>query len=117
MIKKNQIKKNQVKKTNKEKPSKETKPGQKVYWDGKLMNKGQIGRVKIEKPTNLWERDENGKLTFIRVLKQGETHPVYSKDNLHSGQFGVGEGQYITDIKGHVKYETPSKQKLAQLND
>lgn len=104
-------------KPNKEKPSKETKPGHKVYWDGKLMKKGQIGRVIIEKPTNLWERDENGKLTFVRVLKKGETHPVFSKDTLHFGQFGVGNGQYITDIKGYVKYETPSKQKLAQLNN
>jgi uncharacterized protein len=102
---------------NNEKPNKEQKPGQKVYWDGLLMKKGQIGRIKIEKPINLWERDENGKLTFVRVLNPGETYRVYSKDDLHSGQFGVGGGHYITDKKGHVKYETPSKQKLAQLND
>ncbi|MFJ8065010.1 hypothetical protein ACIQYS_10305 [Psychrobacillus sp. NPDC096426] len=37
------------------------------------IKRNQIGRVKTEKPTNPWGRDENGKLTFVRVLKPGET--------------------------------------------
>jgi 2',3'-cyclic-nucleotide 2'-phosphodiesterase (5'-nucleotidase family) len=91
-------------------------PTKKVYWDGLLMKKGQIGRVTIEKPINLWKRDANNKLTFVRVLKPGEKYRVYNQDKLFFGQYGVGDGHYITNIKGLVKYETPSKKKLAELN-
>ncbi|WP_419393347.1 bifunctional metallophosphatase/5'-nucleotidase [Cytobacillus praedii] len=91
-------------------------PTKNVYWDGLLMKKGQIGRVTIEKPINLWKRDANNKLTFVRVLKPGEKYRVYNQDKLFFGQYGVGDGHYITNIKGLVKYETPSKKKLAELN-
>lgn len=93
------------------------KPTPKVYWDGLLLKKGQIGRISVTKPINLWKRDENNKLTFVRVLKPNEVYRVYRKDNLYSGQYGVGGGYYITNIKGYIKYETPSKAKLAQLNN
>lgn len=100
----------------KEEPKEETKPAPKVYWDGLLMKKGQIGRVIIEKPINLWKRDANNKLTFVRVLNPGEKYRVYNYDNLYSGQYGVGGGYYVTNIKEYIKYETPSKKKLAELN-
>ncbi|WP_313800954.1 bifunctional UDP-sugar hydrolase/5'-nucleotidase [Cytobacillus sp.] len=106
------IEKEEVKPT----PTPTPVPTKNVYWDGLLMKKGQIGRVTIEKPINLWKRDANNKLTFVRVLKPGEQYRVYNKDNLHFGQYGVGDGHYITNIKGLVKYETPSKKKLAELN-
>ncbi|QED49647.1 bifunctional metallophosphatase/5'-nucleotidase [Cytobacillus dafuensis] len=100
-----------------ETPKPETpKPGSKVYWDGLLMKKGQIGRVVIEKPINLWKRDANNKLTFVRVLNPGEKYRVYTHDSKYSGQYGVGGGHFITNMKGYVKYETPSKKKLAELN-
>ncbi|MBP2242271.1 2',3'-cyclic-nucleotide 2'-phosphodiesterase (5'-nucleotidase family) [Cytobacillus eiseniae] len=94
----------------------ETKPVSNVYWDGLLMKKGQIGRVTIEEPINLWKRDANNKLTFVRILHPGEQYRVYKQDSLHFGQYGVGDGHYITNIQGLVKYETPSKKKLAELN-
>ncbi|MFO1444372.1 5'-nucleotidase C-terminal domain-containing protein [Bacillus sp. Bva_UNVM-123] len=100
----------------KEEPKEEVKPTPAVYWDGLLMKKGQIGRVIIEKPINLWKRDANNKLTFVRVLNPGEKYRVYLYDNLHSGQYGVGGGYYVTNIKDYIKYETPSKKKLAELN-
>jgi len=100
----------------KEEPKEETKPAPKVYWDGLLMKKGQIGRVIIEKPINLWKRDANNKLTFVRVLNPGEKYRVYNFDNLYSGQYGVGGGYFVTNMKGYFKYETPSKKKLAELN-
>ncbi|MBY0123513.1 bifunctional UDP-sugar hydrolase/5'-nucleotidase [Bacillus sp. S/N-304-OC-R1] len=100
----------------KEEPKEETKPAPKVYWNGLLMKKGQIGRVVIEKPINLWKRDTNDKLTFVRVLNPGEKYRVYNFDNKHNGQYGVGGGYFVTKMEGYVKYETPSKKKLAELN-
>jgi len=88
----------------------------KVYWDGVLMKKGQIGLVTIVKPINLWKKDANNKLTFVRVLNPGEKYRVYNYDKQHFGQYGVGDGHYITNMKGYVNYATPSKQKLAELN-
>jgi len=99
-------------------PVKPGKPGEtpKVYWDGLLLKKGQIGRITIEKPINLWKKDANGKLSFVRILKPGEVYRVYGYDKEHFGQYGVGAGHYVTNMKGYVKYETPSKAKLAQLD-
>lgn len=85
-----------------------------VYWDGSIMRKGQIGRLKILKPINLWERGEDDKLKNLRVLQPGTTYRVYGKDKEHGGQFNVG-GAWVTDMKGYVKYETPSSDKLDQL--
>ena len=86
----------------------------KVYWDGLLMVKGQIGKVKVLKPINLWKRDGDN-LVFERVLNQGEQYRVYRYDQMHGGQYGVGGGYYITKMDGFVEYKTPSKRKLAEL--
>lgn len=86
----------------------------KVYWDGLLMVKGQVGKIKVLKPINLWKRDGD-KLVFTRVLKPGEQYRVYRYDNLYGGQYGLGGGYYITKIAGYVDYRTPSKKKLAEL--
>lgn len=86
----------------------------KVYWDGLLMVKGQVGKIKVIKPINLWKRDGD-KLVFTRVLKPGEQYRVYRYDNLHGGQYGLGGGYYITKMAGYVDYRTPSKKKLAEL--
>jgi len=86
----------------------------KVYWDGLLMVKGQVGKIKVIKPINLWKRDGD-KLIFTRVLKPGEQYRVYRYDDLHGGQYGLGGGYYITKMAGYVDYRTPSKKKLAEL--
>ncbi|MBY0123507.1 phosphodiester glycosidase family protein [Bacillus sp. S/N-304-OC-R1] len=86
----------------------------KVYWDGLLMVKGQVGKIKVLKPINLWKREGN-KLVFTRVLKPGEQYRVYRYDDLFGGQYGLGGGYYITKIAGYVDYRTPSKKKLAEL--
>jgi murein DD-endopeptidase MepM/ murein hydrolase activator NlpD len=90
-----------------------------VYWDGAELKDGQIGRIKILKPINLWKRDAQGKLQFVRVLKPGEVFRVYGYDNKYGGQYNVGSGYWITNMKGYVQYETPSKEKLreAQMFD
>lgn len=90
------------------------KPAPKVYWKGTYLKPNQIGRVSIEKPINLWKQDGN-KLVFVRVLKPGEAYRVYSYQIAHGGQYGVGGGYYVTNMKGYVKYETPSKAKLKEL--
>lgn len=92
------------------------KPARKVYWDGALMNKGQIGRITVQKPINLWKRTADNKLQLVRVLKPGQVYRVYNYDSNYFGQYGVGSGHYITNMKGYVKYETPSKKKLEELN-
>ena len=98
-----------------EEVSKPAQPGKKVYWDGLLMKNGQIGKITVKKPINLWKR-EGGKLVFERILKPGEQYRVYRYDNKFGGQYGLGGGYYITNMKGYVEYKTPSKAKLKELN-
>lgn len=88
-----------------------------VYWDGVELKKGQIGRVTVVKPINLWKRTEDG-LQFERQLQNGEIYRVYRMDNLYGGQYGVGGDYYITKMDDHVIYETPSvsKKKLLDCN-
>lgn len=86
----------------------------KVYWDGILMVPGQVGKIKVIKPINLWKRTSDG-LVFERVLKKGEQYRVYRYDNLYGGQYGLGGNMYITKIAGYVEYKTPSKAKLQEL--
>lgn len=100
-----------------EKPEQEeTKPTPKVYWNGLLMKKGQIGKVTVDKPINLWKRTVNNKLEFVRILQPGEQYRVYRYDTLYSGQYDLGDGYYVTNMNGYIKYETPSKHKLNELN-
>jgi N-acetylmuramoyl-L-alanine amidase len=99
-----------------------------VYWDGHKMRPGQVGRITIIKPINLWKRVERcmiddceycaevePKLEFERVLNPGEAYPVYGYDGFYGGQYSVGAGYYVTNMEGYVKYETPSKEKLEAL--
>lgn len=90
------------------------KPTKKVYWDGLLMKKGQIGKVEITKPINLWKR-QGDKLVFVRVLKPGEQFRVYRYDDKFGGQYGLGEEHYVSNIKGYLTYKTPSKAKLKEI--
>lgn len=85
-----------------------------VYWDGILMVPGQVGKIKVLKPINLWKRTSVG-LVFQRVLKPGEQYRVYRYDDLYGGQYGLGADMYITKIAGYVEYKTPSKAKLQEL--
>ncbi|WML46122.1 bifunctional 2',3'-cyclic-nucleotide 2'-phosphodiesterase/3'-nucleotidase [Neobacillus sp. PS3-40] len=91
-------------------------PKKPVFWKGKHLKKGQIGRVTITVDINLWKLEGN-KLVFVRVLKAGESFRVYNYTGNHGGQYGVGADHFITNLKGHVQYETPSKDKLAQANE
>lgn len=85
-------------------------------WDGIEFKSGQIGRLTILKPINLWTR-KDGKLEMVRVLNVGDVFRVYSFDDLHGGQYGLGSNLYVTKMDGYVKYETPSPQLLQQAQD
>jgi hypothetical protein len=87
-----------------------------VYWEGMRLVKGQIGKVEILKPINLWKKDSNNKLTFSRVLKPGEQYRVYQYSSAHGGQYGLGGPYFVTNMKGYVLYKTPSKYKLQLVN-
>lgn len=86
-----------------------------IMWGKTELKKGQIGKITIILPINLWKRNEDLGLEFVRVLQPGEEYRVYRKDELYGGQYNVGGGHWITDMEGYIKYETPSKAKLAEL--
>lgn len=87
-----------------------------VYWDGMRLIEGQIGKVEILKPINLWKKDSNNRITFSRVLNPGEQYRVYQYSSAHGGQYGVGGPYFVTKMDGYVLYKTPSKHKLQLVN-
>lgn len=92
------------------------KPTPVIYWKGSPLKKNQIGGVTITKETSLWRRNEENQLEFIRILNPGERYRVYKYDQSDNGLYGVGGQYFIENKKEYIKYETPSKQKLVELN-
>lgn len=88
-----------------------------VFWDGIELKPGQIGRVNIIKPINLWTRDANNKLVFVRILNPGEVYRVYGYDGVYYLQYDVGANYWVTNMEGYILYQTPSKEKLQEAND
>lgn len=86
----------------------------KVMWGKTELKIGQIGKVTILSNTNLVKMDSNGTITTVRTLKKGEEYRVYNYKSNHGGLYGVGGGTYIQKSSS-IKYETPSKSKLALL--
>lgn len=88
----------------------------KVMWGKTELKLGQIGKVTVLAQTNLVKLESNGSLTTVRTLKKGDEFRVYSYKSNQSGLYGVGGGNFIQ--KGtKVKYETPSKSKMALLKE
>jgi hypothetical protein len=86
----------------------------KVMWGKTELKKGQIGKVTIV--TNVNAAKLNGKtLTQDKRLKKGEEFRVYTYRVIgNSGYYGLGGGLFVKK-SDRIKYETPSKRKLAQL--
>jgi N-acetylmuramoyl-L-alanine amidase len=102
----------------KNKVAAELKPKKPALWDGKPLQKGQIGRLTILKPINVYKRS-NDKLVTSRVAQKGEELPVFEYDTHFykaAGQYRIVNNLWITNIPGFVKYETPSKALLDQVN-
>lgn len=87
-----------------------------VYLGNFPMVQGQIGRVTILKTTTLWKLGSNSQLTFSRTLHPGRQYRVYNFRSIQGGLYGLGGGYYVEKNPTYVKYETPSKSKLAKLN-
>lgn len=85
-----------------------------VKWGKTELRQGQIGKVTVNKPINLWKREGN-KIVFARVLQPGEQFRVYKYYEDFGGQYGVGGDHYITKMPSHITYETPAKIKLKLL--
>ena len=86
----------------------------KVMWGKTELKKGQIGKVTIV--TNVNAAKLNGKtLTQDKRLKKGEEFRIYTYRVIgNSGYYGLGGGLFVKK-SASIKYETPSKRKLAQL--
>lgn len=83
---------------------------EKVWWDGAELKPGQIGRLTVVKKTSLLTF--NGSTpTVVRTLSPGSFYRIYT---FRSSYLGVGGGYYVKR-DANVKYETPSKAKLAIL--
>lgn len=101
----------------KEKVQASVKDPTRIYWGDSILRKGQIGRIKVLKPINLWKRDEEGKLIYVRTLETGEQYRVYGYDEQYKGQYNVGSNHWITKMPGYVLYETPSKALLEKAKE
>lgn len=87
----------------------------KIMWGKTELKKGQIGKLTILKPINLWTEKE-GKLVEVRVLNPNEEYRVYDNRDEYGGQYNVGDNHWVTKMDGYIKYETPSKAMLERLN-
>lgn len=76
---------------------------QENFFNGLEIRNGQIGVIEVNKPINLWQRDNENNLQMVRVLQPGEKYRVYSYDSMYGGQYGLG-GTFITNMKEHITY-------------
>ena len=87
-----------------------------VMWGKTELKLGQIGKVTILADTVLFKLESDGSLSTVRAMKRGEEYRVYSYKSNHGGLYGVGGGNFVQKSE-KVKYETPSKSKLALLKE
>ncbi|MGN7402364.1 excalibur calcium-binding domain-containing protein [Cytobacillus praedii] len=86
----------------------------KVMWGKTELKQGQIGKVTILTNVNATKINENT-LTQDKRLKKGEEYRIYSYRVVTGiGYYGLGGGLFVQK-SDFVKYETPSKAKLALL--
>lgn len=86
------------------------KPETPSYWDNMLVKAGQVGRVTINKPINLWTRDKENKLVYVRTLQPGEKYRVYGKDDKFGGQYNLGANHWVTNMRGYITFEELPKE-------
>lgn len=86
-------------------------------WDNMILYNGQIGRITILRPINLWTDDTEGNLRMVRILQPNERYRVYGYRTKHGGQYDVGAGHWITNMEGYIRYETPSRAMLERARN
>lgn len=87
-----------------------------VMWGKTELKVGQIGKITVLGDSKLVKIEKNGSLSTVRTMKKGEEYRVYSYKGQNGGLYGVGGGSFV-QISTKVKYETPSKSKLALLKE
>ncbi|MCM3359206.1 hypothetical protein [Psychrobacillus sp. MER TA 171] len=87
----------------------------KVMWGKTELKAGQIGKVTILADTDLVKIGSNGSLSKVRTLKKGDEYRVYTYKGTNGGLYGLGASSFVQKST-KLKYETPSKSKLALLN-
>jgi hypothetical protein len=88
---------------------------QKVMWGKTELKLGQIGKVTIVSPTPIYQYNPDHILSKLnRTLNKNEEYRVYSFKELDAGYYGLGSGLFVKK-SNTVKYETPSRSKLALL--
>ena len=86
----------------------------KVMWGKTELKQGQIGKVTIVTNVNAVKLNGNT-LVQDKRLKKAEEYRVYSYRVIgNSGYYGLGGGLFVQK-SSRIKYETPSKAKLRQL--
>ncbi|MBU8773174.1 N-acetylmuramoyl-L-alanine amidase [Cytobacillus oceanisediminis] len=83
------------------KPKEEESVEDGVYWDGKKMARGQVGRVIILKSLPLWSPEKKKH----RALSVGDVITVYRINETDNYKYEVGGGYTVSNVKGYVKYE------------
>lgn len=91
-------------------------PAPVVLWGNMELVQGQIGKVTILHDTPLYKLGSNKKMTVVRTLKKGSSYRVYSISKWGGvTYYAVGAGSYVK-ASSLVKYETPSKALLDEVN-
>jgi len=87
---------------------------QKVMWGKTELKAGQIGKITVLSATPIYQAKDNTFEKADRTLKKGDEYRVYSYKGQDGGYYGLGGGLFVKKSNA-VKYETPSKAKLALL--
>lgn len=82
-----------------------------VYWYGKKMARGQVGRLTILKGLPLWSPEK----TKHRGLNEGDVITVYRVKDSDNYKYEVGGGYTVSNVKGYVSYEA-APQNLVEAN-
>lgn len=93
-----------------------------VMWGKTELKKGQLGKVKVIKEVMLFQLKKSY-IEPVRMLKPGEEFRVYNTKTIRFiPLYGLGGSMYViqndrNDNDSYIKYDTPSKRKLALLNN
>jgi len=87
---------------------------QKVMWGKTELKAGQIGKITVLSATPIFQSKDKTFERADRTLKKGDEYRVYSYKGQDGGYYGLGGGLFVKKSSA-VKYETPSKSKLALL--
>ncbi|WP_066297150.1 phosphatidylinositol-specific phospholipase C/glycerophosphodiester phosphodiesterase family protein [Bacillus sp. FJAT-29937] len=87
----------------------------KIMWGKTELKIGQIGKVTILENTSFYKINSIGELESVnRIAKKGNEFRVYNYKSTSGGIYGLGAELYVKKTN-QIKYETPSKAKLALL--